>query len=154
MPKLTKSQRDAIAEHLSFPIGSVSLVADGRKVTLQMHRWGKGRVSYRVCLFLDGWFKGEWTKAEPSIPEHKYLRRAETFLFPAARRKECEKKFGKRAMKRFGFDAKLIMYRNDWATGRAAINHLCKACESVELVDTALTGEQLASTDPLPGAAS
>ena len=46
MPKLTKSQRDAIAEHLSFPIGSVSLVADGRKVTLQMHRWGKGRVFY------------------------------------------------------------------------------------------------------------
>ncbi|MCB1908114.1 MAG: hypothetical protein KDH15_12130 [Rhodocyclaceae bacterium] len=153
MPKLTKAQRDAIAEHLSFPLGSVIFIADGRKVALQMRRWSKNRVSYRVCLFLDGWFKGEWTKAEPSIPEHKYLRRAESFLFPAAKRKEIEKKFGKRALKRYGFDKKLVMYRNDWATGRAAINHLCKACESVELVSTELTSAPLTSPDPLPEAA-
>lgn len=49
-----------------------------------------------------------------------------------------EKAIGKRAVaKDRDYSKTVTSYMPDWASGKAAINHLCKVCESVELVSDA-----------------
>lgn len=130
--KLTKEQRAALTDQLLSPWGHVELICDGRRIVLSMQRWSRTRVVYRVMTYVDGEFKGAWMRGD--TPEAKFLRKSVRPLVSAARRKDAEKTCGKRwVAKQPLYSETHTSYFPDWPNGRAAINHLCKVCESVEI---------------------
>lgn len=130
--KLTKEQRKSLEENLSYVGGTVHLLCDGNRVSLQVQRW-KG-LTARVITFINGEFKGTWFSALEEIPEHKFLRKTEISMIKPKDRAMAEKAFGKRLVaKEPIYSRKFVQYHPDWASGKAAINHLCRVCESVEI---------------------
>lgn len=128
--KLTKEEKADLAAILSTTWGSVELLCDGYRIVLQVQRY-KGMV-YRVMTYVNGSFQGKWMNDNESFPEQKFLRKNVRKLASAAEKAKAEKVFGKRAVaKDPWFSRTLTMYLPDWASGKAAISHLCKVCESV-----------------------
>jgi len=147
--KLSKEQKEQLAGQLSTPWGSVELLCDGRRVSLQVRRFKA--MTYRVMTYVDGVFKYEWARSEPSVPEHKFLRKSVRPNLSPAKRKEAEKRFGKRYVAKDPFwSGSVTVYLPDWSSGKSAINHLCKVCDSVELAP--ITAEELAGEPTAEGA--
>jgi len=130
--KLSKEQIDRLAANLDNPWGRVELICDGHRVTLDTQRW-KGLV-YRVVTYVDGEFKGAWMSAKEEHPQQKFMRKRVIRLLSPKQRKSYEKAFGKRrAEKEPIYTAAITQYMPDWPDGKAALNHLCKVCDSVEI---------------------
>lgn len=139
--KLSKEQKDQVISRLSYPYGSVSLMCDGYSVTLQV-RHVKG-LTYRVVTYVNGWFKSEWAAAENACPEQKFLRKTVRPLASAKHKKEMEKIMGKRCVAKDPYySATFTYYMFDWASGKAALSHLCKVCESVQVVEEPASATQ------------
>lgn len=132
--KLTKEQKTELAQKLTSPWGEVKLLCDGFRIDLQVQRC-KGGMTYRVMTFVNGQFKGFWVLSEQEYPEQKFLRKSVRPAFSAAYKAKMEKIFGKRAVaKDEHYQKKYITYMPDFASGKAAISHLCKVCESIQVV--------------------
>lgn len=132
--KLTREQKDRLAQTLTSPFGGVKLLCDGYQITLVVERF-KG-MRYRVMTYVDGHFKGEWVDPDNNAPESKFLHKMVIPACSPSRKREVEKALGKRYVKNNPYYSKTIpYYRPDWASGKAALNHLCKVCESVEIVE-------------------
>lgn len=130
---LTKEQKEDAINQLSHPYGSVNLLCDGYKITLNVERSVK--LTYRVVTYINGWWKGEWCIGSREFPEQKFLNRRETPVATAKQRAAFEKAFGKRAAAKDPFfTAKVVHYDLSWASGKAAINHLCRVCDSIDLL--------------------
>lgn len=132
--KLTKEQKTELAAELSMPWGNVALLCDGYRIALQVQR-AKGTMTYRVMTYVNGQFMGQWMSGTKEFPEQKFLRKSVRPLYSTTKRLAMEKRLGKRAYAKYckGMDAKITMFMPDWASGKAAIAHLCKVCESVEI---------------------
>lgn len=129
---LTKEQRAHLAKELDSPWGNVVLLCDGRRISLQVQRCSGPSIKYRVMTYVDGRFWGAWCKGD--TPEAKFLRKTERPLTSPARRKLAEKRLGKRWVAAQPiYTAVHTFWHPDWPSGKAAINHLCKVCESVEI---------------------
>lgn len=140
--KLTKEQKEELARELSTPWGHVRLNCDGTRVSLAVERY-KG-LSYRVMTYVEGFFKGEWmfvkSGASPA-PEAKFLRKSVRPNVSPAKRAKLEKALGKRYVQTDAyFGGVQTVFLPDWSSGKAAINHLCKVCESVEIVEKSEAG--------------
>ncbi len=132
--KPTKEQLTQLALQLGFPYGRVTLMCDGYRIVLEVRLWKP--MHYRVLTFVNGEFKGAWTNAEKVVPEQKFLRKQVTTLFKPADKKKAEKALGKRYVQQSKlYSGTFTQYCLDWASGRAALSHLCKVCESVEVVE-------------------
>jgi len=132
--KLSKEQQAVLVQQLSSPWGSVRLMCDGYRVDLQVAR--ASGMTFRVMTYVNGTFKGLWCSDSEVHPEQNFLRKSVKPLVSAAKRAKAEKVFGKRAVaKDEYFQKKIVFFMPDWASGKAAISHLCKVCESVEIVD-------------------
>ena len=130
--KLTKEQKEALADKLSQPWGCVELICDGRRISLQVHRFKP--MTYRVMTYIDGTFKHAWAMSTPEVPEHKFLRKSVRPNVSPAERKRLEKDLGKRYVAKHPFwGGSYTIYLPDWSSGKTAINHLCKVCASVEV---------------------
>ncbi|WP_199052394.1 hypothetical protein [Aquitalea sp. ASV15] len=133
--KLTAEQKEKLISDLSFPWGKADLMCDGRRITLEVRRSSKG-MTYRVCTFVDGVFEYKWAQGATPVPEQKFLRKSVRPNVSPVKRKELEKKFGKRWVQKDKFiNGAVTLYLPDWSSGKAAINHLCKVCDSVELAE-------------------
>lgn len=129
---ITKEQRADLVAKLASPWGEVRLICDGRRITLQVKRCAGAAINYRIFMFIDGEFRGAWVAGD--TPEAKFLRKKVTRLVSPARRKEAEKTCGKRwVAKQPVYAETMTAYLPDWPSGKAAIDHLCKVCESVEI---------------------
>lgn len=128
--KLTKEQKAELQQKLSYPWGRVNLLCDGDRITLAVVQ-GKA-LKFFVVTYINGWFRGEWMLADKPAREQRYLRKVVRPFWSAAKRAQLEKELGKRWVKKHCsktytyFDAK-------WSSGKAAIAHLSKVCESVEI---------------------
>lgn len=132
--KLTKEQMTELAQKLTSPWGSVKLLCDGFKIDLIVSPL-KGGLSYRVVTYVNGQFKGLWVSSTEEHPEQKFLRKNVRPLYSAAYKAKLEKIYGKRHVANTErFQNKIITYLPDWASGKAAISHLCKVCESIQVV--------------------
>ena len=132
--KLTKEQRAELAKRLSYAWGEASLLCDGYRVTLQVQREAGNAIRYVVAIYVNGHFKGEWMKGE--APEAKFLRKQVRRLYPPATCKAMEKIVGKRRFATSEYDRyrrTITHYIPWWSSGKAAIDHLCRVCESVEI---------------------
>lgn len=130
--KPSKAQRAGVESALSNPYGAVTLICDGRRIDLQVHQFSALR--YRVMVYVDGEFRGTWTRADGAAPESKFLRKQVRPVFSPAQKKKMENIYGKRHVAQDQrFSKTLTFYWPDFASGKAALNHLCKVCESVEV---------------------
>lgn len=146
MSKLTKEQKQELDAELRFPWGTVELICDGRRISLQVQRW-KG-MTFRVVQYIDGVFKYAWCSSKEEHPEQKFLRKSVRPNVTPAKRRELEKALGKRYVAKHAFfGGSTTCFYPDWATGKAAINHLCKVCAEVSIApaskptDLTLVGE-------------
>lgn len=131
--KLTKEQKAELIAKLSHPYGRVALMCDGYKIALAVER--SGQLAYRIVTYVNGVWKGVWCSARDSHPEQKFLNRKERLLWTPTERAKMEKIFGKRAIaKDPAYSKKLVTFDVSWASGKSAINHLCKVCESIEII--------------------
>ncbi|WP_156876952.1 hypothetical protein [Paludibacterium yongneupense] len=131
--KLTQEQREQLIKQLSLPWGRADLLCDGRRITLEVRRVNKG-MTYRVCTFVDGYFKYEWARGSTAHSEQKFLRKSVRPNVSPAKRKQLEKQWGKRYVKNDTFiNGTITLYLPDWVDGKAAINHLCKVSDSIEI---------------------
>lgn len=140
--KLSKEQKEKLAETLSMPWGTASLICDGYRITLQVRR-AKG-MTYRVVTFVNGEWQGAWCSGEAEYPEQKFLNKKTHLAVTPAFKTKMEKILGKRAVAKDPYYSKtFITYNVSWASGKAAIAHLCRVCESVEIAPAAdvLQGE-------------
>lgn len=130
---LTKEQRAELAAQLDHPYGpTVHLLCDGRRIALQLLRESGAGVRYRVFTYIDGEFRGAWVKGD--TPEAKFLRKRLQPCCSKAQREKAVKALGKRYVDKSEYYNKVFTYFvPDWPNGKAAINHLCKVCESVEI---------------------
>ncbi len=133
--KLNAEQKEKLITELSLPWGRAQLLCDGRRITLEVRRVSKG-ISYRVCTFVDDVFEYKWAQGATEYPEQKFLRKSVRPNVSPAKRKALEKQFGKRWVQKDPFvNGSVTLYLPDWSSGKAAINHLCKVCDSVELAE-------------------
>ncbi|MFZ6687529.1 hypothetical protein ACO0K0_07260 [Undibacterium sp. SXout11W] len=130
--KLTKEQKEELAQKLRLPWGRVELLCDGYTVTLNVERYKE--LSFRVVIYVNGKWDGKWFDAKKEFPEQKFLRKSVRQLVSTAERKKAEKAFGKRAVAKDKFwSGSITIFTCDWLSGKAALNHLCKVCESVQV---------------------
>lgn len=136
--KLTKEQKQELIDKLSYPWGRVSLQCDDHKVDLVVKRTGKG-ITFRVVTYVDGRWEGKWMSGKEEYPEQKFLRKS---VQPVARKKDkeaMEKAVGKRYFKKMCAEEPywtktITLYDVSWGSGRMAINHLCKVCDSIQIL--------------------
>lgn len=134
--KLTKEQKQVLIDKLTSPWGRVHLMCDGHKVDLVVER-AKG-MRYRVTTYVDGRWEGKWMSGKEEHPEQKFLNKQ---VRPAASKKtkaDMEKAVGKRYFKKMCAEEPywtktITVYDISWASGRSAINHLCKVCDSIQI---------------------
>lgn len=133
--KLSKEQIDVLAASLAHPYGGgVTLLCDGYKVNLTVQR-AKG-MTYRVMTYVNGYFKGIWCGLHNEHPEQKFMRKLVKPRCSPKHKREMEKIMGKRHVKNVPYySEKQTSYWPDWPNGKAALNHLNKVCESIQLVE-------------------
>jgi hypothetical protein len=142
--KLTKEQKADLIENLSHPWGGVVLLCDGDEVALRVQP-AKG-LRYHVATYVNGWFRGEWMRADKPVREQRYLRKVEHSVFSPVKRAKAEKELGKRFVKKHMSD-KYTLYHGTWPNGKAAIAHLCKVCDSVQVKPRTGAETTLGETD-------
>ncbi|QOD81407.1 hypothetical protein [Chromobacterium haemolyticum] len=135
--KLSKEQKQELIDTLSHPWGRVRLQCDGYRVDLVVER-SKG-MSYRVVTYVNESWQGKWMSGKEEHPEQKFLRKSVRPLVSQKKRDELEKAVGKRYFKKMCAEdpfwtATLTGYCVTWASGKAVINHLCKVCDSIEIL--------------------
>lgn len=132
--KLSKEQRDKVVSDLSSPWGRAHLMCDGYRITLVVERC-KG-MTYRVITYVNGSFKGLWCNPKSEAPESKFMRKSVRPVYSPGHKRELEKLYGKRAFQKIPkFSATTTSYWPDWASGKAAISHLCRVCDSVQIAE-------------------
>lgn len=131
---LTKEQKQAAIDALSYPYGFVKLICDGYEIALVVEKSNK--LTYRIVTYINGMLKGEWVSGTAEHPEQRFLNRKERPLASPKEKAKFEKAFGKRATaKDPWFSKTIVTYDISWASGRSAINHLCRVSKSIELVE-------------------
>ena len=130
--KLSKEQKAELAQKLISPFGHVELLCDGYRIALQVQR-GKG-LTYRVVTFVNGEWKGIWCSGTENYPEQKFLNKRTNLACSPSLKAKMEKILGKRAVAKDPYCSKtFITYDISWASGKAAIAHLCRVCDSIEI---------------------
>ncbi|MGB6056318.1 MAG: hypothetical protein WBG17_13890 [Burkholderiaceae bacterium] len=132
--KLTEEQKTELTRQLSHPWGAVDLMCDGYRIALRVQQ--SKALTFRVMTYVNGYFKGEWVRGKNPAPESKFLRKSVRPCISPAKRLKLEKMFGKRRVKNDPYwSGSVTLYLPDWPSGVAAINHLCKVCESVQIAE-------------------
>lgn len=132
--KLTKEQKQVLIDELGIPYASVNLLCDGYRITLSVTR--TTQLAFRVVTYVNGFWEGKWMFGSEIYPEQKFLNRRERAVVTPKQKAQAEKVFGKRAVaKDPWYSKKIVTYDVSWASGKAAIDHLCRVCESIEIVE-------------------
>ena len=136
--KLSKEQKAMLAEKLSNPWGQVKLICDGYRITLNVER--VKAMQYRVVTYVNGEWKGVWFSGREEHPEQKFLNKKTRYAYSPTFRAKMLKLVGKRAFaKDPDYSKTYVSYDISWASGKAAIAHLCRVCESVEIAPAEVT---------------
>ena len=131
--KLSNEQKTELAKKLESPWGAVALLCDGFRIDLRVERCSA--LAYRVITYVNGKWEGKWCLAKEDYPEQKFLNKKTHRACSPKFIKNMEKILGKRAVAKDPFYKRtFVTYDMSWPSGKAAISHLCRVCESVEIV--------------------
>lgn len=137
--KPSKEKKQEMIDQLSLPWGRVELLCDGYRIALRVQQTSP--LKFRVVTYVNEVWEGKWMIGTETFPEQKFLNRRERPLATPTDKAKAEKIFGKRAVaKDPWYSKKLVTYDVSWASGKAAINHLFRVCDSVQVVPA--TGEE------------
>lgn len=136
MSQLTKAQRDELVSKMDTPYCSIKLRCDGHEISVQAGRIGKVGMRFALAVYVDGWFRGEWSDAEQSFPEQKFLKRCEKNLFTPKEKAQLikiDKACGfSRAQATAWANRKYAYFTQIFPSAKAVVAHLHKVCESIE----------------------
>ena len=132
---LTAEQKASAIAALSHPYGSVKFKAgrDGIDYEVKASVESVRAMQYRVMVYVDGVVRGEWLVSDSIHPQTAFMRRSTKKLHTKKEielfRKACGKKKADAAAAEV-----FVWHHPDFASGTAAINHLLRAADSVELL--------------------
>lgn len=131
---LSKAQKDFAIKKLDSQFSCIDLDCDGHRVRLTLERVQDLKLA--VAVYVNSWCKGEWLVNPDKHPESKFYQNRFKSLYSPIKKKKIIKQFGKRrAYEIFPkLDDKIHFKGTHFSSGRAAINHLVKVCDSIELV--------------------
>lgn len=139
MASLSKEQKEQIIKELSHTFGTVMLKCDDDHITLAVEQVKS--LKYRVVIYVNGKWKGEWLDSAKNFPEQKYLNKRVRSLYSKAEVASMQKKFGKRATNNFmSLNKTYVTYDLTWASGKMVLNHLIKVSKSIELIKIGILG--------------
>lgn len=129
---ITKEQKTFILEQLNSQFNSVHLLCDGYDITLKMERY---KMKLVIAIYVNGSVKGVWLTKPEEQPESKFLASHQKSYYSAKEKAERIKVFGKReANKRYELDKKFEYKFPYFSTAKAALSHLIKVSDSIELI--------------------
>jgi hypothetical protein len=129
--RLSKEEREKIAEELRYPFGRVELQCDKYKVSLHVRPSGERRQT--IAVYVDGWIRGEWLMTDCE-ERRRFMRRTEHFILTPKERQQYLKAFGKRAAKRYDIDRKYEMFHPNWNAVRSMLQQFCAANSTVTVL--------------------
>jgi hypothetical protein len=138
---LSKAQWDAIKRQLLFPFGgSVVLLVPGHRLSLT------GRISPKgqrlvTMVYVDGFFRGEWTREESPIGKRFYPLRTKRVIPKAEsedRYRRLRKVYSNADARRLAGIDDVVMWRDPWWTSvDRLIAHLRKNEPDIRLAEGA-----------------
>lgn len=141
--KLTPDQWIAVEKSLAFPHGRVELLCDGTTKVVAEVRQTKP-LRYEVVVFVDGYWRGEWLRAEPGRNEHRFLNLHQRAIYTAKQLAILKKAFGAKQYRQMA-EKKVSFYSPTFPTGKAFRRRICSTCQDIRLVDC--TEAQLAALE-------
>ncbi|MFN3289324.1 MAG: hypothetical protein ACK410_02630 [Acinetobacter sp.] len=130
--KLSKEQKTFILEQLNSQFKSVQMLCDGYEITLRMERY---KMKLVIGIYVNGSVKGVWVTKPEKHQESKFLASHQKSYYSAKEKAERIKVFGKReANKRYDLDKKFEYKLPYFSTAQAALTHLIKVSDSIELI--------------------
>jgi hypothetical protein len=138
MATITKELKAELIEKLNSPFASLKLDCDGYQIGLQAQSKDKSGLRFVLSLYVNGWMKGVWLDLKNPCPEQKFMRRMERPLH-SKKEQEAIVKFevacGMKRKDAIDKAARKFAYLAPYfPSGRAAIHHLCRVCESITIV--------------------
>lgn len=127
----------SVVDALSKPYGTAYFAtADGHLVKAEVRQ---ERMSLRIWMFIDGWWKGEWTrtaKCEADLPAlpRRFLRTSATYAFPAKDRTAAARKRFKLAGLDWDVDAKIYQTGLPWGCPKRCVAHLRRANPGIRVL--------------------
>lgn len=141
--KLTPDQWVAVEKSLAFPHGRVELLCDGTTKVVAEVRQTKP-LRYEVMVFVDGFWRGEWLRAEPSRNEHRFLNLHQRAIYSAKDLALAKKAFSAKQCRQMA-EKKVSFYSPTFPSGKAFRRRISSTCQDIRLVDC--TEVQLALLD-------
>lgn len=131
--KLTPDQWKAVEKSLSYPHGHVELLCDGAtKVVAQVQE--AKPLKFMVTVFVDGFWRGEWLKAEPARNEHRFLNPHERRMHSAKDVALYKKAFGVKKAREVA-EKKFRWFSPTFPTGKSFRRRISSTCADIRLVD-------------------
>lgn len=121
-----------IKNHLEHLGGTVKLLADGYELTLRKVHDGK---KIFVVVYVDGYQKGEWTKAEegkPVHPEARFWRPLKRAAWEKKALPQLKRVYGKKRAEQM-VTPRVIAFVPDFGTEGSAVAHLKKHFPDLEI---------------------
>lgn len=129
---LSKEQKAYAIKQLNGIFNTVRLICDGYEITLKIERY---KMRLIVALYVKNKVMGAWITKPEEHPESKFLATRYKSYFSAKEKAKIIKVWGKReANKRYELDKKIEYKLPYFNTAQAAINHLIKVSDSIELI--------------------
>ncbi|MCA0368347.1 MAG: hypothetical protein LCH57_09855 [Proteobacteria bacterium] len=130
---MTPEDWKLVEDELRNPYGrGADLRADGHRLGLRVVR-EKG-LKFTIGVYVDGYIRGENSKADSEIGA-KFYRRAAIHVFSPAKLRKMAKEHGKRFAARMAKTCPSSHYFQPyWPTVTGLRRHLAKTCATVELV--------------------
>lgn len=134
MTTLTKVEKDYIVKELNSQFSQVVLMCDGYRVSLALERVQDFKLA--IGIYVNHMIKGAWMLKPNEHPESKFLPIRQKALYSSTKKAKIFKEFGKIRAREYFPNLDLVHeYRGShFSTGRAAINHLIKVSDSIELL--------------------
>lgn len=134
MATLSKVEKEYILKELNSQFSQVVLMCDGYRISLALERVQDLKLA--IGIYINHMMKGAWMTKPEEHAESKFLPIRKKAMYSPTKKAKIFKEFGKRGAKEcFPNLDHVFEYRGShFSTGRAALTHLLKVSESVELV--------------------
>lgn len=133
---MTPQEWEQFAGRLSYPGGSFRLLADGTRLTIQVERWSKTALSYKLLVYING--KIEWGQMfKPNELAAKFWKKRQRRMHSPQKKASIIKGVNKRMQKyiteELKLDATMDFYEPHFPTSAALKKHLLATCQQIEV---------------------
>ena len=136
MVKLTKTEKQSIVNRLATAYDRVELQCDDDFITLKVEKMATKSLKYGVMIYVNSLFKGVWLSEGNTHEETKYMYSREKYILSEQKRKAFLKTMGKKWCDEKQVNQKTIIRSCFFPSATSAINHLCKVCQTIKVLES------------------